>query len=80
MKQFTTIEKLDTGILYLLKLASSISVLLLAAGLIASMSNVLTEGMLLSDSKPMQIAYAISQSVAIQTMVIQLVSVVNASI
>jgi len=65
MKQFTSIEKLDTGILYLLELASSISVLLLAAGLIASMSNVLTQGMLLSDSKAMQIAYAISQSVAI---------------
>jgi hypothetical protein len=65
MKQFTSIEKLDTVILYLLELASSISVLLLAAGLIASMSNVLTQGMLLSDNKAMQIAYAISQSVAI---------------
>jgi hypothetical protein len=65
MKQFTSIEKLDTVILYLLELASSLSVLLLAAGLIASMSNVLTQGMLLSDSKAMQIAYAISQSVAI---------------
>ena len=36
MKQFTTIEKLDTGILYLLELASSLSVLLLAFGLMAS--------------------------------------------
>jgi len=43
MKQFTTIEKLDTGILYPLELASSLSVLLLAFGLIASMANVLTE-------------------------------------
>ena len=33
MKQFTTIEKLDTGILYLLELASSLSVFLLAFGL-----------------------------------------------
>ena len=33
MKQFTTIEKLDTAILYLLELASSLSVLLLAFGL-----------------------------------------------
>src|SRR6266568_1210613 len=41
MKQFTTIEKLDTGILYLLELASSLSVLLLAFGLIASMAKVL---------------------------------------
>ncbi len=65
MRQFTTIEKLDTGILYLLELASSLSVVLLAFGLIASMSNVLTEGMLLSDSKVMQVVYAISQSVAI---------------
>ena len=37
MKQFTTIEKLDTGIVYLLELASSLSVLLLAFGLMASM-------------------------------------------
>ena len=44
MKQFTTIEKLDTGILYPLELASSLSVLLLAFGLIASMANVLTKG------------------------------------
>ena len=44
MKQFRTIEKLDTGILYSLELASSISVLLLAFGLIASMANVLTKG------------------------------------
>jgi hypothetical protein len=65
MKQFATIEKLDTGILYLLELASSLSVLLLAFGLIASMSNVLTQGMLLSDSRAMQVVYAISQSVAI---------------
>lgn len=43
MKQFTSIEKLDTGILYALELASSVSVLLLAFGLIASMANVLTK-------------------------------------
>ena len=36
MKQFSSIEKLDHGILYTLELASSISVLLLAFGLIAS--------------------------------------------
>ena len=39
MKHFTTIEKIDTGILYCLELASSLSVLLLAFGLIASMAN-----------------------------------------
>lgn len=48
MKHFTIIEKLDTGILYALELASSISVLLLAFGLIASMANVLTKGTILS--------------------------------
>ncbi len=48
MKHFTTIEKLDTGILDALELASSISVLLLAFGLIASMANVLTKGAILS--------------------------------
>ncbi len=35
MKQIASIEKLDTGILYTLELASSLSVLLLAFGLIA---------------------------------------------
>jgi len=44
MKHFTTVEKLDTGILYTLKLASSISVLLLAFGLIASMASPETKG------------------------------------
>ena len=32
MKQFPSIEKLDTGILYILELASSVSVILLADG------------------------------------------------
>ncbi len=35
MKQFRSIEKIDTSILYTLELASSLSVLLLAFGLIA---------------------------------------------
>lgn len=39
MKRFSSIENLDTGILYTLELASSVSVLLLAFGLIASMAN-----------------------------------------
>jgi len=38
LKQFSSIEKIDTGILYTLELTSSISVLLLAFGLIASMA------------------------------------------
>jgi hypothetical protein len=39
LKQFSSIEMLDTGILYTLELASSVSVLLLAFGLIASKAN-----------------------------------------
>jgi hypothetical protein len=39
MKQFSSIEKLDTGILYTLEFASNDSALLLAFGLIASMAN-----------------------------------------
>jgi hypothetical protein len=50
VKQFPSIEKLDTAILYLLKLVSSLSVLLLAFGLIASMANVLTKGSVLTDN------------------------------
>ncbi|HEX7736787.1 MAG TPA: hypothetical protein VF458_18210 [Ktedonobacteraceae bacterium] len=44
MNQFSSIRKLDQAILYTLELASSLSVLLLAFGLIASMANVLTKG------------------------------------
>ncbi|HEX6551713.1 MAG TPA: hypothetical protein VF026_03040 [Ktedonobacteraceae bacterium] len=50
MKQFTSIEKIDTAILCALELTSSISVLLLAFGLIASMANVLTKGSVLTDN------------------------------
>jgi hypothetical protein len=65
MKQFPTIEKLDTGILYVLELASSLSVLLLAFGLIASMANVLTKGAILSDNIIMQRIWAFTQCVGI---------------
>src|SRR5438876_7983943 len=69
MKQFTTIEILDTGILYLLELASSLSVLLLAFGLIASMANVLTKGSVLSDNIFMQRVWAWTQCIAIDASV-----------
>jgi len=69
MKQFTTIEKLDTGILYLLELASSLSVLLLAFGLIASMANVLTKGSVLTDNIFMQRVWAWTQCIAIDASV-----------
>src|SRR5438105_6912398 len=65
MKHFRTIEKLDTGILYCLELASSISVLLLAFGLIASMANVLTKGAIVTDNIMMQRIWAITQCVGI---------------
>ncbi|HEY4035136.1 MAG TPA: hypothetical protein VGL94_14345, partial [Ktedonobacteraceae bacterium] len=58
MKQFRSIEKIDTAILYTLELTSSISVLLLAFGLIASMANVLTQGSVLTDNLVMQRVWA----------------------
>jgi hypothetical protein len=69
VKQFKTIEKLDTGILYALELASSVSVLFLAFGLIASMANVLTKGSVLSDSSFMQQVWAWTQCLAIDASV-----------
>ena len=61
MKQFSSIEKLDRSILYALELASSVSILLLAFGLIASMANVLTKGAVLSDNLVMQRIWAMTQ-------------------
>jgi hypothetical protein len=69
MNQFRTIEKLDKGILYCLELASSISVLLLAFGLIASMANVLTKGSVLTDHQWMQQVWAWTQCIAIDASV-----------
>jgi hypothetical protein len=69
MKQFKTIEKLDTAILYILELASSLSVLLLAFGLIASMANVLTKGSVLTDNLIMQRIWAWTQCIAIDASV-----------
>ena len=58
MKQFASIEKIDAWILYALEFTSSISVLLLAFGLIASMANVLTKGSVLTDNLFMQRVWA----------------------
>ena len=69
MRQFSTIEKLDTCILYILELASSLSVLLLAFGLIASMANVLTKGSVLTDNLFMQRVWAWTQCIAIDASV-----------
>jgi hypothetical protein len=65
MKQFASIEKLDTAILYALELTSSLSVLLLAFGLIASMANVLTKGSVLTENIAMQRIWAWTQCIAI---------------
>jgi len=69
MKQFPSIEKLDTGILYTLELAASLSVLFLAFGLIASMANVLTKGSVLTDNLIMQRIWAWTQCIAIDASV-----------
>src|SRR6266702_3840254 len=69
MKQFTSIEKIDTGILYALELTASFSVLLLAFGLIASMANVLTKGSVLTDTIFMQRIWAWTQCIAIDASV-----------
>jgi hypothetical protein len=69
VKQFATIEKLDTAILYALELASSLSVILLAFGLIASMANVLTKGSILTSNAVMQEIWAWSQCAAIDASV-----------
>jgi hypothetical protein len=69
MKHFSSIDKLDTGILYALELASSISVLLLAFGLVASMANVLTKGSVLTDSPIMRQIWAWTQCLAIDASV-----------
>src|SRR5215469_7503507 len=69
MNQFSSIRKIDQAILYTLELASSISVLLLAFGLIASMANVLTKGSVLSDNLIMQRVWAWTQCIAIDASV-----------
>lgn len=69
MQQFPSIEKLDTGILYALELTSSLSVLFLAFGLIASMANVLTKGSVLTDHLWMQQIWAWTQCIAIDASV-----------
>jgi hypothetical protein len=69
LKQFRSIEQLDTAILYTLELTSSLSVLLLAFGLIASMANVLTKGSVLTDNLSMQRVWAWTQCIAIDASV-----------
>jgi hypothetical protein len=65
MNQFLSIRKPDQGILYNLELAPSLSVLLLAFGLIASMANVLTKGSVLSANIGTQRKWAWAQCIAV---------------
>lgn len=67
MKNFLTIEKLDQTILYGLELASSVSVVLLSVGVIASMSNTLTDGWLLGSNIAISRTWIISQTIAMDT-------------
>lgn len=69
MNQFSSIRTLDRAILYCLELAASLSILLLAFGLIASMANVLTQGSVLSDNLVMQRIWAWTQTTAIDASV-----------
>jgi hypothetical protein len=69
MNQFPSIRKIDQAILYSLELASSLSIILLAFGLIASMANVLTKGSVLSDNLIMQRVWAWTQCIAIDASV-----------
>ncbi len=65
MKRFPLIEKIDNGILFTLELISSVSVLFLAVGLIASVANVLTGGEVISSSEIGKQFYAWSQAIGI---------------
>jgi hypothetical protein len=69
VKRFPSIEKLDAAILYILELASNLSIILLAFGLIAFTANVLTKGGVLSDSPFMQSVRAWTQRIAIDASV-----------
>ncbi|HEU5379956.1 MAG TPA: hypothetical protein VFV38_31425 [Ktedonobacteraceae bacterium] len=67
MQQFTSIQKIDSAILYGLEIASSISVVLLSVGVVASMSNTLTNGWLLGSNVCISRTWIISQTVAMDT-------------
>ena len=69
MESFPFIEKLDRSILFAFELVSSISILLLAFGLIASMANVLTKGDVLTNNETMQQIWAWTQCIAIDASV-----------
>lgn len=65
MRQVASIEKFDSYILSPLELASSLSVCLLTFGPVASMTNVLTKGLILTDNSTMQVIWCASQRIGI---------------
>jgi len=65
MKQFQSIEKLDKAILYMLEMVGSLSILLLAFGMIASVGNVLRKGIVLTNNLFMKRVRARTQCIAI---------------
>jgi len=67
MQQFTSIQKIDSAILYGLEIASSISVVLLSVGVVASMSNTLRDGWLLGSNIGISRTRIISQTIAMDT-------------
>src|SRR5258708_2646549 len=76
MKAFPTVQELDQAIFYGMELASSLSVVLLSVGVVASMSNTLTDGWLLGSNIAISRTWIISQTVAMDTGLI--VSIVRA--
>lgn len=67
MKAFPTVQRLDQAIFYGMELASSVSVVLLSVGVIASMSNTLTDGWLLGSNIAISRTWIISQTIAMDT-------------
>src|SRR5258708_6305917 len=67
MKAFPTVQELDQAIFYGMELASSLSVVLLSVGVVASMSNTLTDGWLLGSNIAISRTWIISQTVAMDT-------------
>jgi len=62
---FDSVGRIDRGLLWIFEIVSSLAVVLLAAGLVTSQTNVQTHGAILTDNQWMQDAWAWTQNVAI---------------
>src|ERR1022692_3616465 len=62
---FDSVGSIDKKILWVFEVVSSLAVILLAAGLITSQTNVQTHGQILTDNPGLQIAWAWTQNIAI---------------